>query len=182
MDHTDHPARQSRAAQRAATIRRILQAAGYEFGHHGEAATIRAVATRAGVDPSLVIHYFGSKKALFAAVTTSGATETHLRDVISAKLAEPAPEALALIRSMFDDPASAELIRTFLNDRVTNLAHDRSTQAQLAAAMTVSALFGLTITRQILELDVFVDASDDQITQAAQRFLGIAEQNKTSRH
>ncbi len=46
----------------------ILDAARAEFGAKGyEGATIRAIAARAGVDPSLVMHYHGSKESLFAA-------------------------------------------------------------------------------------------------------------------
>ena len=58
----------SRAARRAATAQRILEAARAEFGEHGlEAATIRRIAHRANVDPSLVMQHYGSKAALFAA-------------------------------------------------------------------------------------------------------------------
>jgi AcrR family transcriptional regulator len=56
----------SRAARRAATAQRILEAARAEFGEHGlEAATIRGIARRANVDPSLVMQHYGSKAALF---------------------------------------------------------------------------------------------------------------------
>ncbi|MGH7560285.1 MAG: TetR/AcrR family transcriptional regulator [Gemmatimonadales bacterium] len=57
--------------QRRPTERRreILDAAALVFGEHGfDAATIADVATRAGVSPGTVIHYFGSKAALFEGV------------------------------------------------------------------------------------------------------------------
>ena len=58
---------ESRAAKRAATAQRILDAARAEFGERGlEAATIRRIAQRADVDPSLVMQHYGSKAALFA--------------------------------------------------------------------------------------------------------------------
>ena len=54
----------SRAAKRAATAQRILDAARAEFGERGlEAATIRRIAQRANVDPSLVMQHYGSKAA-----------------------------------------------------------------------------------------------------------------------
>jgi AcrR family transcriptional regulator len=57
----------TRAAKRAATAQRILEAAQTEFGEHGlEGTTVRAIAQRAGVDPSLVIQHYGSKNDLFA--------------------------------------------------------------------------------------------------------------------
>lgn len=48
----------------------ILGAARALFAETGfERATIRAVAARAGVDPALVMQYYGSKEGLFAAAT-----------------------------------------------------------------------------------------------------------------
>lgn len=45
----------------------ILAAARVQFAEHGyKGATLRAIATDADVDPTLVMHYFGSKRALFA--------------------------------------------------------------------------------------------------------------------
>src|SRR5580692_8670688 len=47
----------------------ILSAARERFAAVGyEAATIRAIAADAGIDPSMVMRYFGSKDQLFAAV------------------------------------------------------------------------------------------------------------------
>ncbi|MFZ1178427.1 MAG: helix-turn-helix domain-containing protein, partial [Mycobacterium sp.] len=48
----------------------ILDAARSQFSAHGfERTTIRSIASAAGVDPALVMHYFGSKADLFAAVS-----------------------------------------------------------------------------------------------------------------
>lgn len=50
--------------------KRILEAVQIEFGEHGfEATTVRVIAYRATVDPSLVIQYHGSKDGLFAIAT-----------------------------------------------------------------------------------------------------------------
>ncbi len=47
----------------------LLDAAQSAFARYGfEGATLRGVAANAGVDPALVAHYFGSKKALWEAV------------------------------------------------------------------------------------------------------------------
>lgn len=49
---------------------RILESARHSFASDGWAGTtIRAVARRAGVDPALVYHYFGSKELLLDAAT-----------------------------------------------------------------------------------------------------------------
>ncbi len=46
------------------TTARIRAAAIEQFGNHGFAVGIRAIATAAGVSPGLVIHHFGSKEGL----------------------------------------------------------------------------------------------------------------------
>src|SRR6266566_1168233 len=50
------------------TKARILAAARKHFAASGyERATIRAIARKAGIDPALVMRYFGTKEKLFAA-------------------------------------------------------------------------------------------------------------------
>src|SRR6059058_6399003 len=47
---------------------KILAAARARFGEEGyDGATIRGIASAAGVDPALVPHYFGSKEGVFLA-------------------------------------------------------------------------------------------------------------------
>ena len=49
------------------TRQAIAGAARRQFAERGyEATTIRGIAAEAGVDPALVMHFFGSKDALFA--------------------------------------------------------------------------------------------------------------------
>src|ERR1700761_2871988 len=66
-------AREGRDGQ--ATRTAILDIARSQFGSHGfERTTIRSVASAADVDPALVMHYFGSKAALFAAAAEFDST------------------------------------------------------------------------------------------------------------
>src|ERR1700746_3936129 len=59
----------SRAEQRRRTEARILDAATQVFFSAGyDRTTIRAVASAAGVDAGLVMHYFGSKQQLYRQV------------------------------------------------------------------------------------------------------------------
>src|SRR3974390_857676 len=59
----------SRAEQRRRTEARILEAATQVFFSAGyDRTTIRAVASAAGVDAGLVMHYFGSKQELYRGV------------------------------------------------------------------------------------------------------------------
>ena len=106
---------ESRAAKRAATAQRILDAARAEFGERGlEAATIRRIAQRANVDPSLVMQHYGSKAALFAVAiqlddARPGEVEAHLHDVLDVRLAALPPETRALVRSMLTAPGGGRV-------------------------------------------------------------------------
>ena len=164
----------SRAARRAATAQRILDAARAEFGEHGlEGATIRAIARRANVDPSLVMQHYGSKAALFAmAIQLDGASagdiEAHLHDVLDVRLAALPAETKALVRSMLTAPEAAASMSAFLNERVANLSRAMGgDDADLRAALIVSSILGLTIARHFLELDAFTSAADADIARVA---------------
>src|SRR5258708_28931514 len=74
-----------------ATRAAILDTARSQFGSHGfERTTIRSVASAAGVDPALVMHYFGNKAGLFAAASRfdiafpdlSGVAPDRIADVV----------------------------------------------------------------------------------------------------
>lgn len=69
------PARRSQATRDA-----ILAAARVRFAADGyERATIRAIAREAGIDPSMVMRYYGNKEGLFAAA--SSAVDLRLPDL-----------------------------------------------------------------------------------------------------
>jgi AcrR family transcriptional regulator len=161
----------TRAAKRAATAQRILEAAQIEFGERGlEGTTIRAIAQRAQVDPSLVIQHYGSKSDLFAIAiqlpreSTGDDVAEHLLDVLDVRLSELPPETRALVRSMLTAPEATRSLKAFLDERVANLAQAMDgTDAQLRAALTVSSILGLTIARHFLKLDALADISEEQI-------------------
>jgi AcrR family transcriptional regulator len=172
----------TRAAKRAATAQRILKAAQVEFGEHGlEGTTVRAIAQRAGVDPSLVIQHYGSKNDLFAIAaqlhreTTDDDVAQHLLDVLDIRLNEPPPETRALVRSMLTAPEATKAMRDFLNERVTNLARaNDGDDADLRAALIVSSILGLTIARHFLKLDALTDISEEQIKTTLRPWLTAA--------
>ena len=168
----------SRAAKRAATAQRILDAARAEFGEHGfEAATIRRIAHRANVDPSLVMQHYGSKAALFAVAVQlreagPGEIETHLHDVLDVRLTALPPETKALVRSMLTAPEAAASMSAFLNERVANLSRAMGgDDAGLRAALIVSSILGLTIARHFLKLDAFTSSSDADIARVARPWV-----------
>jgi AcrR family transcriptional regulator len=168
----------SRAARRAVTAQRILDAARAEFGERGlEAATIRRIAQRANVDPSLVMQHYGSKAALFAVAiqledADPGEIAAHLHDVLDVRLAALPPETKALVRSMLTAPEAAASMSAFLNERVANLSRAMGGEdADLRAALIVSSILGLTIARHFLKLDAFMDASDADIARVARPWV-----------
>src|ERR1700692_371617 len=77
-----------------ATRAAILDIARSQFGSHGfERTTIRSVASAAGVDPALVMHYFGNKDTLFSEVSRL--------DISPPDLSGVAPEDVAAVRLTF---------------------------------------------------------------------------------
>src|SRR5918999_3493174 len=68
----------------AGAARRLFAERGYDR------TTIRAIAAEAGVDPALVVHFFGSKEALFRAVIEWPFDP----EVLLERLAAPGPESI----------------------------------------------------------------------------------------
>jgi AcrR family transcriptional regulator len=178
----------TRAAKRAATAQRILEAAQTEFGEHGlEATTVRAIAQRAEVDPSLVIQHYGSKNDLFAIATRldrdtpADDVVEHLFDVLDVRLGPPPPETRALVRSMLTAPEATAAMKGFLDERVTNLARATSgDDADLRAALAVSSILGLTIARHFLKLDALAEISEQQIEKTLRPWLTAGHGNNPS--
>lgn len=170
---------QTRAERRAATATRILEAAQAEFGAHGEdVATIRGIARRAGVDPSLVLQHYGSKQALFAlavrpAVDLVGeSVSAHLAEVLGIRLRELPPATQALMRSMLTSPEAAEVMRDYLQERTSSLARAMSgDDVELRAAVIVSSILGITIARHFLDLAPLQDLDDARITALTDAWL-----------
>ena len=168
----------SRAARRAATQARILDAARQEFGDRGfEATTVRDVARQAGVDPSLVLQHYGSKSALFTAAIQLPAGEPeeaadHLAEVLKVRAAALPPEMRALVRSMLTVPEASEAVRLHLDERIGNLAAGiGGPDAELRAAIAVSSILGLTVARHFLQLRAVSSSSDDDLVRVASQAL-----------
>lgn len=163
-------ARQTRAERRTATAARILEAAQIEFGTHGESATIRGIARRAGVDPSLVLQHYGSKQALFSLAVrpatdlTAEGVPAHLAEVLGLRLSELPPETRALMRSMLTSSEAATVMRDYLQERAANLAQAMTGEdAELRAAVMVSSILGITIARHFLNLAPLADLGNERI-------------------
>ncbi|MCP2343006.1 TetR/AcrR family transcriptional regulator [Actinomadura rupiterrae] len=96
----------------AQTRAAILAAAQRRFAAEGyDRATIRGIAADAGIDPSMVIRYFGSKSALYTAASTIDLAVPVLKD-------DPDDAAASYVRAMLarweegGNAAEAVLLRT----------------------------------------------------------------------
>jgi AcrR family transcriptional regulator len=166
----------SRAQRRAATAERILRAARDEFGDHGmEGATIRGIAKRARVDPSLVLQHYGSKAELFAtavapvAELADGDVSSHLVDVLDVRLRELTPATRALLRSMLTTPEAAHAMRAHLETRAEALGGgDADDDTRLRAVLLVASIMGVTIARHFLDMTELRDVDPER----AARILG----------
>ena len=169
------PAPTSRADQRRRTEQRILDAATRSFFDVGyERTTIRAVASAADVDVGLVMHYFGSKQALFRRVIDAapvpeidaapGQAAEHILAGLAGRLAEEPVASLTILRSMLTNPEAAEAIGSAGQRYQANIAQAIPAEdAGLRAAVINAVLLGITVSRHLLKYDELADADPMQI-------------------
>ncbi|MER7836903.1 TetR family transcriptional regulator [Streptomyces sp. NPDC096040] len=182
-DRPASPAPSSRAARREATRVRILDSARTLFAERGfERTTVRAVAAAAQVDPALVMQHFGSKRELFTEAvqaapaqstdtgTDTGALVDQLLTTLDIKLGGLPEGTLATLRSMLTDPDAAEHARRAMGRQIESIAaalpeseRESGEDAELRAALVVTALVGVTIGHQLLALPVLRDAPAERI-------------------
>jgi AcrR family transcriptional regulator len=176
----------------------ILDAARRAFGARGFAgATIRAIAADAGVDPALVLHYYGNKADLFAAAVRLPLTPSEsfavLEPVDRGDLGEAIlrlvlaiwenPDALAawlgLIRSATTDEDAATVLRDLVTsviiERMGDLLRLDDSDAAYRVSLVGSQIVGLGITRHVLHLEPLASASTADLIAAVaptlQRYL-----------
>ncbi|MEV4124482.1 TetR family transcriptional regulator [Nocardia sp. NPDC049707] len=167
----------SRAEQRRNTEARILAHARTLFAESGyDRTTIRAVATGAGVDPGLVIHYFGSKQQLFLSAIGSGSAllaggsaadiAEQLLDRLRDSMIEEPVTSLAMLRSMLTHPEAAEEIRTssrIYKDQISGAIPGE--EADLRAEVVSAALLGIVLCRHLVKLDHLTEADPDRVVE-----------------
>ena len=149
----------------------ILRAARRRFAEAGyDRATFRNIAADAGVDPALVVQFFGSKKELFAAATVPPVTLAELSlapaDASGAgpglRLArllmqwledEGARQALlARVRSASSEPSAADAVREMIGGQLAAFAElmdgDRpDVRASLLATQFLGVVFARFVVR-----------------------------------
>jgi len=165
----------SRAEQRRRTQARILDAATQAFFSAGyDRTTIRAVASAAGVDAGLVMHYFGSKQELFRRVidaapvpeisgTPAEAAEQILAGLASRLVSEPVA-SLALLRSMLTNPEAASAASAAIARYQAQIAQAiPAGDADLRAAIISAVTLGITVSRHLIKSDELASADPTQV-------------------
>jgi AcrR family transcriptional regulator len=157
------------------TRRAILEAAREAFAARGyEQTTIRAVAARAEIDPSMVMRYFGSKAGLFAAASTTHLEPPDLRSAPAQARGEllvrhfverweqqPGNSTLVmLLRTAITNDAVAQQLQAIFTDLIaTPIAEIAERDAARCASLIGAELLGLALCRYLLHLQPIASAS-----------------------
>lgn len=175
----------------------ILTAARELFAHNGfQGASIRGVASAAGVDAALVHHYFGTKHELFLATVEipidftaivsgvagegiDGFGERLVRAALTAWESPIQPALVAAFRTSIADPDATRTLGEFLTLEVLGRALGAldlpAAQADRRFGLVASQMLGLIVGRYILHLPALVEQSmDDMIASVGvtiQRYL-----------
>ena len=164
---TPEPARRSDATRAA-----ILAAAREQFAAHGyQAATIRAIAAAAQIDPALVMRYYGNKEGLFAAAAEFDLRLPDLgalpRRQVGAALVshfvdrwEGDETLMALLRAAVTTGSARErmqaIFATQVAPQVIALSGLPRADAVARAGLISSQILGLALCRYVLELPPLV--------------------------
>lgn len=175
---------------------RILEAARAAFGERGyDGATIRDIGARAGVDPALVHHYFGSKQRLFVAamalpVDFATTVPTLLEgppDRLGERFVafvlglwdrpELRPLLLGIVRSASTDPVAASMLRGLVTEGPL-LAIVRALDgpdAALRASLAGSQVVGIIMARYVVGVEPLASMDRGSLARAIgptiQRYL-----------
>jgi AcrR family transcriptional regulator len=164
----------------------ILDAALELFAERGfERATVRDIARRAAVDPAMVHHYFGTKRALLDEAISLPIDPTVLTDTIDEGTLE---EAEALVRTVLDlwempevrrkmeallragtsDQQAGAAVRELFADQIARrlaLAVD-GPDAELRAGLVATQVVGLALLRFVVRFDPVAEAERETLVQA----------------
>jgi AcrR family transcriptional regulator len=149
----------------------ILDAARALFADQGFAGTtIRQVATKAAVDPALVMHFFGSQRGLFESVVDLPLDGNRLVALLDQPVAarpaafttflinvlednEQLRRLSGLLRSAATEPAVAEALRDLLATAYQPLVAAYGESARLTANMLGTLAVGLVMARTVVGIE-----------------------------
>jgi AcrR family transcriptional regulator len=177
--------RTGRRPGKPGTREAILDAARTAFAERGfDAASIRAIAATAEVDPALVHHYFGSKDQLFLAAMNFPVDPGQLvpkvlagdRDAVGERMVRTflgiwdspvGGAALALLRSAVSNEWTARLLREFVTTQVLrrvleNLDIDPA-ELPLRGSLVATQMIGLAMMRHVVRLEPVASADPETL-------------------
>lgn len=162
-----------RAQRREHTKERIAECATRLFGERGfDRASIRDIAMSAEVDPALVLHYFGSKRALFRevigdpvpAVEVDDDPTAFVLDSLVAKLDDHSGPTVAQLRSILTNPDAQEHARTQLGMQANALADRLPGEHPGARAhLLLATSLGVAIARELLKVEALAELSPSEV-------------------
>jgi AcrR family transcriptional regulator len=193
------PAKTARTGRRpgpSSTREAIADAAGSLFSELGyDRTTIRAIAAKAGVDPALVVHFFGSKQQLFLSVMS---LPFEPEEVIPRVLAGPRSEAgrrfaqfavevmddpqarrvlTGILRAAASEPEAARLARELAAGRIVgaiSAALDVE-DAGVRASLVASQIIGVIMARHVIGVEPLASLPAEKVVEALapnlQRYL-----------
>ena len=153
------------------TKQSILTAARQTFGEAGfDRATMRQIATLAGVDPALIHHHFGTKQELFAAAHEFPVSTVELIKQVAllpreqraeaivrvylTVLGAPESPALSLIKAATTNDAAAQMMREYIGSVLLDNAPllIEFPDARLRIALVGSHMIGVIVARSVIGL------------------------------
>jgi len=174
----------------------ILAAARRRFAVDGfDRTSIRAVAAEAGVDPALVLHYFGSKDGLFSAAVEWPVELTEITRRVLAPGLDGLGERLVrffleqweeertrhpltvLVRSAVGHEGAARLLAEFVRYELVGrlAAVSGEPAAELRGGLVASSMIGLALARYVVRLEPLASAPRETVVTAVaptvQRYL-----------
>ena len=169
------PAPRRSDASRAA----ILAAAREQFAAAGyQAATIRAIAARAGIDPALVMRYYGNKDKLFAAAAEFDLQLPDLTQLPRGRVGAALVEHLldrwegdvalqALLRTAVTHDAVAARLRAIFAAQVVPMVARLRGESRAAVAsragLVSTQVLGLALCRYVLKLPPVANMKRDEV-------------------
>ncbi|HEY2550632.1 MAG TPA: TetR family transcriptional regulator [Streptosporangiaceae bacterium] len=170
----------------------IIGAARAEFLDRGYyAATIRAIARRAQVDPALIYHYFNDKPTLYAATLSIPTDPRQIQDEVRASPqapgvtlvlrfltqwesgpGQPGQAFVTLAQATASSPEAARGVREFLFDRVWGRADGAVEDADWRRTAVSSFLLGMAWNRYVLRTEPIASAP---VADVAARFGPVIE-------
>lgn len=168
------------------TQAQILDAANKLFLKRGyQGATMRAIAKEAGVDPSLIVHFFDNKLNLFSeAVEWPFDPEEEMPNLFADGRANVGRNAVRLVLRVWEqggtrdpvltmleaavsDPGAAEMLGEFIRHPLFGPMLDRlgSDRPELRANLISSQFVGLGLARYVLKFEPIASAKTEQVVE-----------------